>query len=259
MAPSVCASTTIAGIDQVLVFDCQVIVSTECGAQRAGWTEGRLDDEPLNSVDELGAVIDCRRPHRLPVPFLAKERTPRMRRTPTSPCWRWLASQSVPKCDPARPAHHSSWEVRSGVRLGRSSVLMRYHPRFWHTCSRSSGPVLGSDESCAQPRQCGRLLRSAAPPGLHRGTATATGLMGEPENHRSLPAYPTAVVLPQHPANSAGTAPSLLPSPKVRKNRFWVIAKAELKEKMDAFFRSPHPEPSLKPWAGYGRPPKART
>src|SRR5579864_208081 len=53
--------------------------------------------------------------------FLAKKRTPGMRRTPTSPCWRWMASQSAPMCDPARPARHSSWEVRSGVRLGWSS------------------------------------------------------------------------------------------------------------------------------------------
>jgi hypothetical protein len=30
----------------------------------------------------------------------------------------WMASQSAPMCDPARPARPSSWEVRSGVRLG---------------------------------------------------------------------------------------------------------------------------------------------
>jgi len=89
-----------------------------------------------------------------------------MRRTPTSPCWRWMASQSAPMCDPARPARHSSWEVRSGVRLGwSSSFLMRYQPRFWRTCSRRSCPVLGSSRRTYSSSHCTRSTRPIQPGG----------------------------------------------------------------------------------------------
>ena len=53
--------------------------------------------------------------------FLASDSTPRMRRTPSSPSRRWIASQSAPICVPAVAARASSCSVVGGVCAGLSS------------------------------------------------------------------------------------------------------------------------------------------
>ena len=50
--------------------------------------------------------------------FFTKPRTPRRRRTPASPSWRWIAVHSVPIWVPARAAWASSVSVVGGVRAG---------------------------------------------------------------------------------------------------------------------------------------------
>ena len=51
-----------------------------------------------------------------------------MRRTPSAPSRRWIASQSVPMWAPARAARASSVSVVGGVRAGRSAGWMRMAP-----------------------------------------------------------------------------------------------------------------------------------
>src|SRR5664279_4556396 len=73
-----------------------------------------------------------------------------MRRTPTSPCARWMASQSAPMCDPARPARPSSWEVRSGVRLGWSSSFNAIPAALLAHVFAQELPGLGIEQSNIQ-------------------------------------------------------------------------------------------------------------
>ena len=105
--------------------------------------------------------------------FLTRERTPRMRRTPTAPSWRWMWSQTVEMAGPARLAAASRARVFGGMRAGRSSSAMRCHPRWVRRCSRSSWPVPGSRRRTWMSSHCSRRGLERQRAGTPRGLAGA--------------------------------------------------------------------------------------